>query len=509
RRQVAIEEVRLGETEVDLLLALRDHRTDAQILATAEQIALTDRDIAEHALAGREAGADREFTRRLLLDIDADHRLVGRAAGIGGDVDLLEVAQILDALLRALQLRGIERVALDQTELAADHLVERPHISGDVDTLDIDARPFLDLESHVDRATVDVALDPRLDIDKGIAPVAERFSERRDGLVDLVGVVPVAFRDGHQRFQILGLHVRQLIGDADLAESVALAFLDREGDEEAVARRRQLGHRRHDAEIGVSFRQVEFAQQLAIVGEAVGIVVVLAREEAIPARLLGLQDLAQATGAELVVADKGDAAHAGHRPLVDLEHQVDAVLLERDDLGIDGSGEAAVAAVEVEDALDVALHLGARIDDTRLELHLGVERLIAELVVTLERDAVDDRILDHPHDECVTVAAQRDVREKPGGEQALQRAVDAVRVKRVARLDQHVGTYRLRLNALRALDANLGDGATGRYLRECRTHRKRRHPHYTRHCDADCDNSQIPSQNSPRLESAPLDWGVR
>jgi len=206
-----------------------------------------------------------------------------------------------------------------------------------------------------------------------------------------------------------------------------------------------------------------------------------------------------------VVADEGDAAHAGYRPLVDLEHEIDTVLLERDDLRIDRGGKAAVAAVDVEDAFDVALHLGARVDDARLELNLGVERLVAELVVALEGDAVDDRVLHHPDDEHVAFAAQRDVGKKPGGEQALQRAVDAIGVEWVARLDQHVGAHRLGLDALRALDADLGDGATGRDLRDRRAHRERRRPHHARHCDADCDNSQIPPQNSPRLESAPLD----
>ena len=47
-------------------------------------------------------------------------------------------------LLRAVELRGVERVALDEAELAPDHLVARAQIAGDVDALDIDARPFLD-----------------------------------------------------------------------------------------------------------------------------------------------------------------------------------------------------------------------------------------------------------------------------------------------------------------------------------------------------------------------------
>ena len=68
--------------------------------------------------------------------------------------DLLEEVEVLDALLGAVQLRGVERVALDEPELAADHLVERAQIAGDVDALDIDPRPFLDVVGDVDRVRV-------------------------------------------------------------------------------------------------------------------------------------------------------------------------------------------------------------------------------------------------------------------------------------------------------------------------------------------------------------------
>src|SRR5580658_9331758 len=96
------------------------------------------------------------------------------------------------------------------------------------------------------------------------------------------------------------------------------------------------------------------------------------------------------------IADKIYAAHAGGRALVDLEYQVDPVLRKLDDLGFDGRGEARMPTVEVEDALDVVLHPGAGIDDARAKLDLGVEVLVGKLRVTLERDAIDDRVFDEP-----------------------------------------------------------------------------------------------------------------
>ena len=57
-----------------------------------------------------------------------------------------------------------------------------------------------------------------------------------------------------------------------VAELVAVALLDGEGDEEALAVGREFGHRREDAEVGIAFRQIEAAQQLAVEREAVRIV---------------------------------------------------------------------------------------------------------------------------------------------------------------------------------------------------------------------------------------------
>src|SRR3546814_19447860 len=74
-------------------------------------------------------------------------------------------------------------------------------------------------------------------------------------------------------------------------------------------------------------------------GQPVGIVVVARRKEPIPARLLGQHDLAQIRIREMPVADEVDAADTGNRALVDLEDEIDPVLIELNDLGLDGRGE--------------------------------------------------------------------------------------------------------------------------------------------------------------------------
>ena len=108
--------------------------------------------------------------------------------------------------------------------------------------------------------------------------------------------------------------------------------------------------------------------------------------------LRGRDHVAQLRIAEGRVADEIDGPDLGGRALVDLEHHVDAVVVEIDDLGIDLGGIEALAPVEVEDALDVGLHAGARIDRAGLELNLRSQRVVLDLPIPLERDAGDDRV---------------------------------------------------------------------------------------------------------------------
>src|SRR5206468_10598511 len=122
-----------------------------------------------------EAAPQLEFSGRLFLDLCGHYRLVRRRTLNIGHLDFLEEAEVLDTLLRALHLGGVEGVALNQLELAADHLVEGPHVPHDVDPLDVHLRPLLNVEGYVNGAVVTVARDVRLDLDEGITPVAERI----------------------------------------------------------------------------------------------------------------------------------------------------------------------------------------------------------------------------------------------------------------------------------------------------------------------------------------------
>ena len=77
---------------------------------------------------------------------------------------------------------------------------------------------------------------------------------------------------GSSRVSASLLEVADRALDLDVAELVALAFLDHVGDDEVAPVGRQLGDRRDDPEIGIAVGQVELPQLLLVEGEPVGIV---------------------------------------------------------------------------------------------------------------------------------------------------------------------------------------------------------------------------------------------
>src|SRR6185503_12044967 len=103
--------------------------------------------------------------------------------------------------------------------------------------------------------------------------------------------------------------------------------------------------------------------------------------------------------------DDVDRADVRARAFVDLEHHIDAVLLELDDLRLDGGGEAALAAIELDDAGDVGARLGAGEDLPGRQLDLRVDLVFLDPFVALEDDPVDHRIFADLDDEVAGIGA--------------------------------------------------------------------------------------------------------
>src|SRR5258708_37154977 len=79
----------------------------ARDLAAPEQVALPDAHFADHAVGGRIAARERELAGRLLLDVDIDHDAVGRRARLIVDLDVLEVVEVPQTALAAIDERPV------------------------------------------------------------------------------------------------------------------------------------------------------------------------------------------------------------------------------------------------------------------------------------------------------------------------------------------------------------------------------------------------------------------
>ena len=298
-----------------------------------------------------------------------------------------------------------------------------------------------------------------IDVGERIAAIARDLGQAGDDVLDLLGIEPLTGLDGNQCLDLFFAEVAKRAFGVDGAELVARPFLDNVGDDEVLAVGSQLGERGHDAEIGIALRQVESAQLLLVGGEAIGVIAVVGLEETEqPARLLGVHFLLQAIVGKSVVADHVDGTDLRLVAFVDFEHQVDAVLVELDNLGIDGRGEAALALVQFDDPLDVGTDLRTGKDLARREPDFGGDLVRLDALVALEHDAVDDRVfLDRDHQIATVGARDDDVGEQLGRIEVFQRGIELLGGIDLPRDEVRISAHGLGLEALGALDLNRAD----------------------------------------------------
>ncbi len=92
-RHVAIQEARLGEAQIHLQALGRASQPQAQELPLAQQVALGDADVADHAFARRIASAEGQLAGRLLHQLHVEHDAILRRAGPPLDLHGLEEAE--------------------------------------------------------------------------------------------------------------------------------------------------------------------------------------------------------------------------------------------------------------------------------------------------------------------------------------------------------------------------------------------------------------------------------
>ncbi len=146
---------------------------------------------------------------------------------------------------------------------------------------------------------------------------------------------------------------------------------------------------------------------------------------------------------------------------VDLENQVDAVVRPVDNFRGDLDVEAAVALINLDDALGVGLHRSARQRAALLGLDLLRQLLILDAVIAFEVDPVDDRSLDHCHNELAAGLVDLDVFEQAGGVERFERRVDRGGIETPVGARLEIGAHRIGLDTAVALDDDRAGSKTG------------------------------------------------
>ncbi len=239
------------------------------------------------------------------------------------------------------------------------------------------------------------------------------------------------------------------------------------GDQKALALRIVFGQRGHHLDVGKAVLEVEAADQIAVGFHAIGVVDVGGLQEAEEVGLRGLDHLFQAPRRIGLVADEADRFYAGLLAFVDLENQVDAIVRPLDHLRLDGDVEAAVAMIDVDDALGIGLHLGARQRVARLRLDFLLKLLVLHPMVAFEGKPVDHRRFHHRDDDAAARLGDMDVFKKAGGVERLERGVDLGGVEALAGAGFEIGADRFRFDAAVALHHDVACGRASLGRRRC------------------------------------------
>ncbi len=475
--ELGVEEVRLEEAHVDELPEPGDLRVERQRLAVAEEVGLLHLRGGDEVLDAGEARAHLEGAGRLLADLDVDVDVALVLALLGGDVDVLEVAERGDAALGAVELGLAEELALLDLQLAADDLVAGLGVALDLDAAEVDQPVPLDGHDDVDLLLVGVELGLRGGLDVGVAGVAVEGLHRAQVLHQLGAVEVVAALGADHLAQVAAaaegldlLAVLVLLEDAELADLVAGPLGDGDGDLDAAAVRREhhpRGRHLHGEEAAIVVEGVDH-QHVPLEGV---LAERAARAEVEEVGGAGDHHVAQLAVGDVIVADEGDAADGDRVVLLDGELDVHLVLLEGEHLVGDLREEVALLGVLVAQLLDAAADGGVAEDGAGLEL--GAERLgevvLVDLVVADEIDRLDVGPLAHEDAQVDAVVLARevdlDVLEVSGVPHLPDVLGEALRGERPARahLLQIAGDV-LRGDAAVAGQDHLGDGHAAREL---------------------------------------------
>ena len=413
-----VEEERLGEAELVVLRARALLQGDRERFAAAQEVRRLERQLPEEAFVLRHARAEGELVAVLLLHLEPDVDLV---LGIGRllDVDrlvlqLLEVAQLVEAADAVLERLGVEDVVLVEPQLAPDDVVVRGVVADKRDAVDEVLLALLHPHGDVDDRSPGGGSAARHVVGRRVLGARQQIGKRREleeaagavdlarlleALADVLLAVVLARLHLEERHQRVGLH-DVVAREIERADAVPLALGDRHAQLDPARRGvvgvldhldRGLPHLRRD----VALFPVVVEDVLRVLGELLFLVRPPARDEGEePLLFVPLHLRLQLAVADVLVPDELDVLDPDLRPLVDHEAQVHELGPARQLADLRPDLRVLVALLRVELPHDAGHPLDlARIDE-RVEADDDV--LLAQLLLDLRdldllrADVVDD-----------------------------------------------------------------------------------------------------------------------
>ncbi len=151
------------------------------------------------------------------------------------EIDLLEVAQPVQGHVAFLELGPAVEIPLDHGEFAADDLVARLGVAGDVDPVEIDELRLVDFVGHVDGLGLLLRFGAGDDVGVGIALVVAGLGQVIHVLHDRFAVVEVLLPDLKLRQKVRPGGRELVSGDRHLADAELFPLRDGDLDGDPVA----------------------------------------------------------------------------------------------------------------------------------------------------------------------------------------------------------------------------------------------------------------------------------
>ena len=136
----------------------------------------------------------------------------------------LEVAEPVQAAFAAFDQSMVVGVAFADVEFAANHVIARARVAGDVDAFDIDFRAVVDGEGERDLVRRFVALAVRPHVREGVTQPRQLARDRIDRLFHGAGVIDVAGVQRDELFEHLVVDPGDARGHGSAGDAVLRAL---------------------------------------------------------------------------------------------------------------------------------------------------------------------------------------------------------------------------------------------------------------------------------------------